>query len=177
MPALGAGVRQVAARATRASAAATGADASSDHSPRDVHDTFCFKVFTISCLHTYVTLAVHHRAKIILPRVRLNMSNNVFCCSSEVQMTRPSALVTLLVNNWSWGLMSAAQIQKITKAAMDDGLHHPHVERIARLGTGGLYERNINTEFINCFAKPALYDAVGTVAIPFKRHIKGTQLA
>eukprot|EP00959_Pyramimonas_sp_CCMP1952_P347578 7280422-Pyramimonas_sp.AAC.1 len=59
-----------------------------------------------------------------------------------VPETQFSNLGTHLLKAWSWGLMPATEVQRISAAAFRDGLHHSEIERLASLGQWGHYPGN-----------------------------------
>ena len=59
-----------------------------------------------------------------------------------------SALARLLVSKWSWGHMSTPLIQEIAAAAVQDGLRHPVVEVIAKLGSSGRHPNHMHQDLL-----------------------------
>eukprot|EP00969_Alexandrium_andersonii_P213536 9429753-Alexandrium_andersonii.AAC.1 len=56
------------------------------------------------------------------------------------------ALAKLLIQDWSWGGMSAHRIQQIAHAAYEDGLRTHTIERLAKLGTSGDNPQNCHRD-------------------------------
>ena len=76
-----------------------------------------------------------------------------------------SFLVALLVYLWAWGLMSPQTIQKICMAVVKDlnRMNGPdgesiktEIEKLANLGTGGLYQGNMNAELNTYLGDPVI---------------------
>lgn len=66
---------------------------------------------------------------------------------SASSSSRPkSTLADYLLDAWSWGRMSAIEVQRIASRAMADGLVHPDIATLAGLGTSGAYPNNVNQE-------------------------------
>ena len=78
---------------------------------------------------------------------------------------QPSALVRLLLSKRAWGNLSSPSVQEIAKAAVDDGLSHPHVIRLSKLGSSGKYPGKAHAE---------LERALGN--IPLTRSLSSLQL-
>ena len=59
--------------------------------------------------------------------------------SSGQHLQPKSELVDLLVTKYLWGEVPAVLLQQICAAAVKDGLVHPDVETMSRVGTSGLH--------------------------------------
>ena len=92
--------------------------------------------------------------------------------SAPFEPERHSALLELLIGQWSWGLVSAPFVQKCCAAAVADGVQHPHVKRFATIGSGSNKEKNVHRDFMRVLCKPNVYDAIATVQLPMKRKVK-----
>jgi hypothetical protein len=82
-----------------------------------------------------------------------------------------SRLYFLLVNWILWGHISPNMAQKVAHAANKDGLMHPEVERIAKLGSWGTYPGNVWRDFQR--ACPNISNATSCLrlfSIPMKAH-------
>ena len=68
----------------------------------------------------------------------------------EAQEGQPksSKLAAELIGLWSWGNMSAPLVQSLAQAAFRDGLHHPQIERMAKIGAGGKYPANMQRDLL-----------------------------
>ena len=71
----------------------------------------------------------------------------------EVPETEFSNLATHLLKAWSWGLIPAAEVQRISAAAFRDGLRHGEVERLASLGQWGHYPGNVHKQLTTMLGK------------------------
>lgn len=89
-------------------------------------------------------------------------------CMMTRSQHRQSSLVELLVTMWSWGDMSATTVQKIARAAKDDGLDHAHVDQLARLGTSGMYANHVHRDFVEALRPPQCAEAISTFNVPLK---------
>ena len=81
-----------------------------------------------------------------------------------------SKLAAFLLDQWSWGCMSAPMIQKIAAAGLHDGARHPDVAMIAGLGSNGQHEQNINSELLRALVK----NHVSAALHPVDVHVKKT---
>ena len=78
----------------------------------------------------------------------------------------PSSLGQYLLEQWSWGHISAPTVQKIALAATKDGLLHPDIKILAGLGKGGQYERNCNAELLKKLPDIGLTPETSTFRLP-----------
>ena len=60
--------------------------------------------------------------------------------------TQFSNLGTHLLKSWAWGVMPAAEVQRIALSAYRDGLRHPEVAKLAALGSWGNYPGNVHQQ-------------------------------
>ena len=81
---------------------------------------------------------------------------------------RQSHLVSFLIEYWSLGLMSGHVLQMVAAAAKKDGLQHPHVDFLARLGSNGVHERNIHRDLTKGLRRVPLQDAIKEIVLPIK---------
>ena len=91
-----------------------------------------------------------------------------------------SHLAELLIEQWSWGLMSCPQIQSIAHAAkldMQKGkMAVPHdLDRIATLGASGQYPGNMHKCLCIRLDPPILSPALSTVHLWMKRTLQRTE--
>ena len=63
--------------------------------------------------------------------------------SSSASNHGKSYLATFLLLECMWGMMPAWKVNKIAELAVFDGLKHQEIIDIAKLGTNGLYKRNV----------------------------------
>ena len=66
----------------------------------------------------------------------------------EQEEIGPSALARILVQKWSWGALSAPELQEIANAAYEDGLQHPEIYKLASLGRWGQYPGNLQRDLL-----------------------------
>ena len=90
----------------------------------------------------------------------------------QEQERAPSKLASLLVEEWAWGAMSAPKVQALAQAAFEDGLTHPQMERLAKMGRRGLHPGNCHRDLLlaageHCFTK-------ATLRIPIRLKVKQT---
>ena len=78
-------------------------------------------------------------------------------------------LASLLLNKWSWGMMSAAFVQEIAHAALHDGASGDDLRGLAGLGCAGLYPNNCHRELVNKLQPPILRSALLFTEIQFKK--------
>lgn len=81
-----------------------------------------------------------------------------------------SQLATHLLDAWSWGRMSAVEVQRIAACAAADGLNHRDVVVLSKLGSSGAHPNNVNKELIakvrDMQALEALYSFKARYKIP-----------
>ena len=80
----------------------------------------------------------------------------------------PSKLIELLVSSVVWGELSAPFAQKIAAAAVEDGLCHPSVKQLSRMGTSGEYPGKIFGQLMAQLPRLPLLEAVRTLTVPAK---------
>ncbi len=59
-----------------------------------------------------------------------------------------SHLTALLLSRHAWGELSATQIQAIAHAAVKDGLEHPAVQQLSKIGSSGLHPGNCKRDLL-----------------------------
>ena len=57
-----------------------------------------------------------------------------------------SKLASELLSLWSWGQLSAPVVQKLADAASADGLDHPQIDKLAKIGARGKYPGNMQRD-------------------------------
>ena len=86
----------------------------------------------------------------------------------EAEEMGPSKLASLLIEQWAWGAMSAPKVQAIAQAAWDDGLHHPDVEKLGKIGGAGSHPGNSHRDLLFLAGQHSLTKAVTTVPLQVK---------
>ena len=66
----------------------------------------------------------------------------------EEEKPDQSHLASKLMGLWSWGQMSAPLVQALAKAACDDGLQHPHVVKLSKIGSQGKFAGNMQRDLL-----------------------------
>eukprot|EP00971_Amphidinium_carterae_P329024 6461246-Amphidinium_carterae.4 len=84
----------------------------------------------------------------------------------EARGARPSKLAKLLLEQWSWGHISAISLQAIAAAAEDDGCSHPDVSRLAGIGSRGVQAGNCSRDLQAIVSVGVLHAALYTVSLP-----------
>ena len=67
---------------------------------------------------------------------------------AEEEQAKSSNLAAELLGLWSWGNMSAPLVQSLAMAAFKDGLQHPEIERMAKIGAGGKFPANMQRDLM-----------------------------
>ena len=62
-----------------------------------------------------------------------------------------SETVQRLLTLWSWGAMSAPQLQFIAEGNVRDGITHPGVVRLSQIGGGGTSSQNSQKDLVRNF--------------------------
>ena len=78
-----------------------------------------------------------------------------------------SALANLLISKWAWGEMSTPLIQQIAQAASRDGLRHPSIQVIAKLGTSGRHPNHMHKELLNKLTPTPIADTLSQFEVTF----------
>ena len=86
----------------------------------------------------------------------------------------PSALAELLIHKWSWGEMSAPLLQQISAAAMQDGLPHLELQKLASLGSNGKFPNNMHHELTLKLQASPVAEAMSTMSVHFKKDGEGS---
>ena len=71
-----------------------------------------------------------------------------------------SQLAYLLQQQFAWGTMSATSLQAIALAAVEDGLDHPDVVELSRIGSSGMHKGNCRRDLLRSIS------SAGTVKVP-----------
>ena len=73
-----------------------------------------------------------------------------------------SQFAALLVRDVLWGRLPATKVAKYAKAAVADGITHPDLVTVSKLGGSGLHKNNTWRDLKRKLTKSRLHDAVGT---------------
>ena len=65
-------------------------------------------------------------------------------------------------------MLSANFIQQIAMAASKDGLAHPDVIKLSKLGSEGRWANNVPRDFLSKLPKGTMHNAVSTIQVPMK---------
>ena len=80
-----------------------------------------------------------------------------------------SILAYHLVNLVMWGLLSGVRCQQIAQWAVQDGLDHPEIVILAKLGTSGRHKQNVYSELLRRIPLPRITAALTRITIPVKK--------
>ena len=86
----------------------------------------------------------------------------------EAEEQAPSKLSSLLIEQWAWGALSAPKVQAIAEAACADGLDHPHVAQLSKLGSLGSHPGNCHRDLLSIAGNHSLINAVLSVPMRVK---------
>lgn len=84
-----------------------------------------------------------------------------------------SHLARLLLNLWSWGEISTPLLQKIAKAAVDDGIRLRDLESLAHLGSTGAYPGNMHRELCSKLKESVVSSSQSTIEVVYK-NVRGS---
>ena len=80
-----------------------------------------------------------------------------------------SKLALELLNLWSWGTMSAPLVQRLASAAAEDGLSHPQITKMAKIGGAGQYAGNMHRDLLAIASEHAtLHASIATIPLRLK---------
>ena len=92
----------------------------------------------------------------------------------EGEQEGDSKLARELLSMWSWGTMSAPLVQTLAHAACQDGLEHPDVQKLARIGGAGKYPGNMQRDLaIMCGSFTTLQAVDTDIPIRIKKNKTG----
>ena len=80
----------------------------------------------------------------------------------------PSNLRKRLLELWAWGRLPACEVQALAHAAQLDGLHHPEVESLAKIGAHGAHPGNARGDLIRSNVSNIVSPKPVIVEIPLK---------
>ena len=80
-----------------------------------------------------------------------------------------SALAKFLIDQWSWGAMSAPTIQKIAFAARQDGLSHAEITIIASLGSEGRNPQNCHVELLKKLSPMPIASTLSSMTVHMRK--------
>lgn len=89
--------------------------------------------------------------------------------ATTAEMGGRSQLAELLIDKWSWGFLSAPQVQEIAAAAVADGARRPDLEALAKLGSWGRHTSNIHSELMRKLGTTPVSVATSTMAVFLKK--------
>lgn len=69
-------------------------------------------------------------------------------------VARCSRLVMTLLIEWAWVFLSAVAVQRISEAAVDDGISNPIMQKLASIGCHGVYPANCQRDIMSKFRIP-----------------------
>ena len=84
-------------------------------------------------------------------RRRLSLLQSTAAASTDATPAR-SRLAEVLLRMFAWGLLTATVVQWIARAAVDDGLRHPDLERLANIGTNCEFAGNSRRDLLRYFS-------------------------
>ena len=79
-----------------------------------------------------------------------------------------SHLAQLLVTNWCWKELSTPSVQQIAHRACLDGAKHPDLQKLADLGSKGLYPGNMYQEMIRLLKEMKVNNAMSKIKVWMK---------
>ena len=82
---------------------------------------------------------------------------------------RTSKLASVLLDKWAWGVISAPLLQEIAAAAVADGLDHPDLLVMKRLGTDGAHPGNCHKEMLNKLVATPISRSLTSVRVFIKQ--------
>ena len=88
--------------------------------------------------------------------------------------TQPSKLARALLEKWSWGTMSAPEVQALAAAACSDGLLHPSVVKLSNIGAKGRFPGNTHRDLLKITGQDnVLLESVSTyqVRVQVKKNV------
>ena len=71
----------------------------------------------------------------------------------EEKEDAPSQLALTLLRKWAWGRLSTPELQELAHAALKDHLLHPQIEKLASIGSWGLYPGNMQRDLMHYLEK------------------------
>ena len=85
---------------------------------------------------------------------------------SDVHHVPESKLAKLILFLFGWGLISANMAQWLAAAAIEDGLEHADLKKLASIGKGGTYAGNCRRDLLSKFCKRMLLGKPSVIWVP-----------
>ena len=89
-------------------------------------------------------------------RQKTKLSAAAQAARGTISASGGSALATLLITTWAWGIISTPLVQKLAAAAVADGACKAELHHLAKLGKSGAYPGNMYVEITNYLTPPPL---------------------
>ena len=80
----------------------------------------------------------------------------------------PSKLVQLLTSCVVWGEVSSPFAQKVCQAAVEDGLLHPDVVAVSKMGSGGNWPGKVYGQLMARLPRLPIFESLGNLKLPLK---------
>ena len=77
-----------------------------------------------------------------------------------------SHLVEAILQMWAWGYVSAPSVQTIMAAAVKDGLEHPSVIGLAKIGASGRHPQNCHRDLQRNFLQESKIPRAVSTEVP-----------
>ena len=88
--------------------------------------------------------------------------------ATEFEVVVASKLLALLLLKWSFGFISATQVQEYCFAAVQDGLKHPDVVKVSGIGNSGKCQQNCHRDLQALLSTSTLHSAKKYFNLPWK---------
>ena len=85
---------------------------------------------------------------------------------SDVHHVPEGKLAKLILFLFGWGLISANMAQWLAAAAIEDGLEHADLKKLASIGKGGTYAGNCRRDLLSKFCKRMLLGKPSVIWVP-----------
>ena len=88
-----------------------------------------------------------------------------------------SQLASQLLGMWAWGSMSAPRVQSLAQAALQDGLHLPDIEKLAKIGGSGRFPGNMQRDLLGMLGGfTVLQRAESIISIRLKKKVMSEEV-
>ena len=92
-----------------------------------------------------------------------DLTDRPFSCAVTDPNLKPSRLALSLLSDWSFGVLSSPHLKKHAKCAVDDGMVHAHVIKLASIGGDTPNSQNCHRQLMNMLLKEPFRKLVSRV--------------
>ena len=88
------------------------------------------------------------------------------CHAGPVAAVGDSKLASVILFLFGWGIISATTVQMIASAAVSDGMSHPQLVMLSKIGKAGTFSGNCRRDLSHRWFKTTRVPALTAIAVP-----------